>query len=206
MPQGGAGGLGRGRGVGDGQDIRQVDQCTTQLNVVADQGGESHAFAAVGDRLRPPRDGAQVDPSAEQQPAELLGANVKGLTEDKGLGGEPVSIGRSAEYRHDSEFLQSAHQVGIGIGAQDLDRGSELITGFGVSAPQAQCPPGDGLGAGGGAVLPVVKMVSTRTLRVVDGRGIVHTGDGGRGGAFPQHPGALLLPWLPAVTWSAAAA
>jgi hypothetical protein len=100
---------------------------------------------------------------AEKQPAELLGAHVKSLADAKGLGGEPVRIGRSAEYRHDSEFRQSAHQVGIGIRAQDLDRGRELITGFGVAAPQAQCPPGDGLGAGGGPVVAVMKMVSTRT-------------------------------------------
>ena len=125
----------------------------------------------------------------------MLDADVKGLAKNERFGSEPVGVRRSGEHRHDCEFLQGAHRVGVGICAQDSHRLGELVACLGAPAPFAQCPPGNDPGPGGGSVLAVPAIVGAGSPGIVHGRGKVAVRDGSLGGAFPKGPGR----WLPLV-------
>ena len=187
VPGGGAGGLHRGCGIGDRQRVRQVEQHRSQARVVA--GLRRRAGQLRGGRrpLRARRPAVnEVDPAGQEQVDELVGADVEGLAEDERLGGEPVRVGRAGEHLQRRELLQGAHRVGVGIGAQHVQGGGELLARLGEAAPHAQRPPGDDLGAGRRAGLAALQVIVAGTARVLDRRGVVGAGDGGFCGAFPQ--------------------
>jgi hypothetical protein len=65
---------------------------------------------------------------------------------------------------------------------------------WGVPAPQAQRLPGDHLGAGGRPGFAALPVRIRGLSGLLDRPGVVATGVGGPGGAFPQHRGGRLMP------------
>ena len=187
VPGRGAGGPRRRRGVSARHHVRQVGQRAAHAEVVAGLLGKPRGFAEVGDRLGAPPIIAEVDPAGYQQAAELVSAHAEGLAQGERLGGQPVRVGRAGEYLHDREFFEGEHRVGVGICPQHLHRGGELITRFGVAAPQPQGPPSGGLGAGRRPGLAALEVIIAGPVCVPHRRRPVGVGKGGVRGAFPQH-------------------
>ena len=92
MLGGGAGGFRRGRGIGDPQYVREVDQYASQRPSSPVWVGEPGGFAEIGDRLGAPSGPAQAYPAEMQQFDDLAGVNIEGLTEGECLGGEAVGV------------------------------------------------------------------------------------------------------------------
>src|ERR1022692_1036618 len=191
MPGRGAGGLRRGRGFGDSQRIRQVEQHAPQGRVIAGLRGEPRSLLVVGDRLSAPSGPAEVQPAVDKQADELVGVRVEVLAEGEGLSSEPVGVRRTDENFQQRELLQSTHSVEVGVCAQDAHRGGELLAGFGVTSLGAQRSSGDGLGAGCCTRMACLQVALARAACVLDCGGIVVSRERGLRGVFPEPGGGV---------------
>src|SRR6516225_6681076 len=128
---GGTGGLRSSCGVGDGQDVPQVEQRTGQAEVVTGLFGEPGGFAVVGTGLRPPLSVPQVDPAGSEQMSELPGADAHGLAENERICGELVGVRGAGERFKQCKLLYGTDSVEIRRCSQRLYRSGELLPCFG---------------------------------------------------------------------------
>jgi hypothetical protein len=77
------------------------------------------------------------------------------------------------------------HCVVMGLCAQDLHRGRELLACFGQVPPKAEGFPGGGLVPGRRTVLTALEVIIAGAACMLDGRGPVAIGNGCLRGALP---------------------
>ena len=82
--------------------------------------------------------------------------------------------------------MQGAHGVGVGVDAEDLRSGGELLARLREATRFVQGPPGGGLGPSDGPGVAPLQMILAGAAGQLDRRGVVSGGVGGFGGAYPQ--------------------